>query len=118
MSMSVSNRAHRAPLPIGQLMTADVIQCSIVNRTGWLLRTALVEWGLFREGFMNILAAIVRKEKKVKKQLTSRFRHYGASETRVHEKYRKFLEKRPDILQITEKPDDHQQRRAQEPTKE
>jgi hypothetical protein len=34
-----------------------------------------VEWGLFREGFMNILAAIVRKEKKVKKQLTSRFRH-------------------------------------------
>jgi hypothetical protein len=36
----------------------------------------------------------------------------------VHEKYRKFLEKRPDILQITEKPDDHQQRRAQEPTKE
>jgi hypothetical protein len=34
------------------------------------------------------------------------------------EKYRKFLEKRPDILQITEKPDDHQQRGAQEPTKE
>jgi|HubBroStandDraft_1064217.scaffolds.fasta_scaffold10011_2 hypothetical protein len=28
------------------------------------------------------------------------------------EKYRKFLEKRPDILQITEKPDDHQQRGA------
>jgi hypothetical protein len=34
------------------------------------------------------------------------------------EKYRKFLEKRPDILQITGKPDDHQQRGAQEPTKE
>jgi hypothetical protein len=33
-------------------------------------------------------------------------------------KYRKFLEKRPDILQITKKPDDHQQLGAQEPTKE
>jgi len=36
----------------------------------------------------------------------------------VDEKYRKFLEKRPNILQITEKPDDYQQRGAQEPTKE
>jgi len=33
-------------------------------------------------------------------------------------KYRKFLEKRPDILQIGEKLDDRQQRGAQEPTKE
>jgi len=33
-------------------------------------------------------------------------------------KYRKVLEKRPDILQIAEKPDDHQRRGAQEPTKE
>jgi hypothetical protein len=68
MWLSVSNRAHRAALPIVQLMTADAIQCRIANRRGWLLRAALVEWGLFREGFMNILAAIVRKEKKVKKQ--------------------------------------------------
>jgi hypothetical protein len=36
----------------------------------------------------------------------------------VDEKYRKFLEKRPANTQITEKPDDHQQRGAQEPTKE
>jgi hypothetical protein len=36
----------------------------------------------------------------------------------VDEKYRKFLKKRPDILQITGKPDDRQQRGAQEPTKE
>jgi hypothetical protein len=36
----------------------------------------------------------------------------------VDEKYRKFLEKPPDILQITEMPVDYRQRGAQEPTKE
>jgi hypothetical protein len=39
------------------------------------------------------------------------------SENCVDEKYRKFLEKRRDMLQITEKPDDHQPRGAQEPGK-